>query len=111
MSTMIAVIDGKGGGIGKAICQRLSGIEGIELIALGTNSLATSAMLKAGAKDAATGENAICHIASKADIVVGPIAILVANSMMGEISEKMAEGIANSDAQKLLLPMQNVHCP
>ncbi len=103
----IAVIDGKGGGIGCQVIERLKSFvnNDIEIIALGTNSQATSNMLKSGAKDGATGENAIIWMSDKVDIIIGPIAIIAANSMMGEISPKMAEAVASSKAKKLLLPV------
>lgn len=108
MCLKIAVIDGKGGGLGKAICERLASVidKDTKLYALGTNSSATIAMLKAGATDGATGESAICHMSQKVDIIIGPMAILVANSMMGEISASMASHIAGSKADKILLPLQ-----
>lgn len=108
MCLKIAVIDGKGGGLGRAICEKIAPLagEGIQLYALGTNANATMAMIKGGASDGATGENAICHMSQQMDIIVGPMAILVANSMMGEISHKMASAVAGSKAEKLLLPMQ-----
>ncbi len=108
MSLKIAVIDGKGGGLGKAICERISVLISGEakLYGLGTNANATAAMLKGGASDGATGENAICHMAQIADIIIGPIAILVADSMMGEITPGMAQAIADSRAEKILLPLQ-----
>ncbi len=102
----IAIVDGKGGGLGAAIAKKLASMKGAELIALGTNSQATGNMLKNGARDGATGENAICHMAGEADIIVGPMAIVVANSMMGEITPKMAQAVAGSKARKLLLPTQ-----
>ena len=103
----IAVIDGKGGGIGCQVIERLKSFSGndFEIIALGTNSQATSNMLRAGADDGATGENAIAWMSKRVDIIIGPLAIISANSMMGEISPKMAEAIASSDARKLLLPV------
>ncbi len=103
----IAVIDGKGGGIGSQVVERLKSLNNndIEIIALGTNSQATSNMIKSGADDGATGENAVVWMSSKVDIIIGPLAIISANSMMGEISPKMAEAIASSDAKKLLLPL------
>lgn len=103
----IAVIDGKGGGIGSQVVERLKSFKNndIEIIALGTNSQATSNMIKAGADDGSTGENAIVWMSKKVDIIIGPLAIIAANSMMGEISPKMAEAIASSDARKLLLPV------
>ncbi len=103
----IAVIDGKGGGIGSQAVERLKSLKSndIEIIALGTNSQATLNMLKAGADDGATGENAIIWMSGKVDIIIGPLAIISANSMMGEISPKMAEAVASSNAKKLLLPV------
>lgn len=103
----VAVIDGQGGGIGKVITARLRKEfgEAIEILALGTNSLATAAMLKAGANEGATGENAIITNMPKIDCVVGPMGIIVANSMLGELTPAMALAIAASDAEKLLLPI------
>lgn len=109
----IAVIDGKGGGIGCQVVERLKSFNSndFEIIALGTNSQATSNMLKAGADDGATGENAIAWMSKKVDIIIGPLAIISANSMMGEISPKISEAIASSNAKKLLLPVSkcNIH--
>ncbi|SCG81629.1 hypothetical protein DW1_0008 [Proteiniborus sp. DW1] len=103
----IAVIDGKGGGIGCQIVERLKSLkrDDIEIIVLGANSQATANMLKAGGNDGATGENAIVWMSDKVDIIIGPMAIIAANSMMGEISPKMAVAIASSKAKKLLLPV------
>lgn len=103
----IAVIDGKGGGIGCQIVERLKSLrkDDIEIIVLGTNSQATANMLKAGGNDGATGENAIVWLSNRVDIIIGPMAIIAANSMMGEISPKMAEAVASSKAKKLLLPV------
>lgn len=104
---LVAVIDGQGGGMGKAIVERLRTEFGrdIEIIALGTNALAAAAMLKAGADEGASGENAIVHSSSKADVIIGPIGIIAANSMLGELTPKMAEAIAESPARKILIPM------
>lgn len=103
----IAIIDGQGGGIGKHITEKLrKGLpENVELLALGTNSLATSIMLRAGANEGATGENAVVFNAERVDLIVGPISILFANSMQGELTPKMAETIASSPARKILLPL------
>ncbi len=103
----IAVVDGQGGGIGKHITEKIRREmpENIELLALGTNSLATSAMLRAGANEGATGENAVIFNAWRVDFIVGPISILFPNAMLGELSPKMAEAIASSPAVKLLLPL------
>ena len=102
----ILVIDGMGGGIGKAIIEHLKkGIEGVELVAVGTNSIATSAMLKAGADYGATGENAVLHNCGKADFIIGVTGIAIANSLHGEISPKMAEAVSTSSAHKILIPI------
>ena len=102
----ILVIDGQGGGIGRALVERIRGEwPGLPLIALGTNVMATSAMLKAGANQGATGENAICHQAKGADVILGPIGIITANAMLGELSPKMAVSIGESGALKILIPV------
>lgn len=103
----IAVIDGKGGGLGRAITEALKPLlaPGDELLVLGTNSHATANMLKGGATDGATGENAMCVMAARADLIVGPIAAIAADSMMGEITPRMAEAISRSPAEKILLPL------
>ncbi|GAB6086241.1 DUF3842 family protein [Alkaliphilus crotonatoxidans] len=104
----IAVIDGQGGGLGRTIIEKMKNqlkSDNLEIIALGTNSLATSNMMKAGAHSGATGENAIKVMANRVDVIVGPLAILVANAMMGEITSEMAAAVASSPAQKMILPM------
>jgi NAD(P)-dependent dehydrogenase (short-subunit alcohol dehydrogenase family) len=103
----IAVVDGQGGGIGKAIVEKFRQAfgEGIEIVALGTNSLATALMLKAGANEGATGENAVVYNASKVDIILGPIGIICANSLLGELTPLMARAIAESSAKKVLIPL------
>lgn len=102
----IAVVDGQGGGIGKAIVERLRAEFGksVEIIALGTNVLATSAMLKGGADEGATGENAIVFNSDKVQIITGAIGIVAANAMMGELTPAMARSIAQSPAKKVLIP-------
>lgn len=107
----IAVIDGQGGGIGKTIVEKLRACLGneIEILALGTNALATALMLKAGANEGASGENAIVFNASKVDIIVGSIGIIAANSMLGELSPAMAIAIAESSAKKILIPLNKCH--
>jgi len=102
----IAVIDGQGGGIGKALIDKIRAIgkNDYKIVALGTNTLATTNMLKAGAADGATGENAIVYNASKVDVIMGPIGIITANSMLGELSPRMAEAISESPAKKILIP-------
>ncbi|NLJ99761.1 MAG: DUF3842 family protein [Clostridia bacterium] len=106
----IGVIDGQGGGIGKYITKELRKAfnDRIEIIALGTNSAATTLMLKAGANEGATGENAIVQNVPSLDVVVGSVAILAANSMLGELTPKMAETIGGCGALKLLLPLNRV---
>ena len=101
----ILVIDGMGGGIGRAVIEKLVQLDGINIIAVGTNSIATSAMIKAGAKNAATGENAIIFNAQKADCIIGVIGIIAANSMHGEVSPAMAQAVATSPAHKILIPI------
>jgi hypothetical protein len=105
---IIAVIDGQGGGIGGLIIKRLREAfdEEMEIIGLGTNAMATGAMLKAGANKGASGENAIVQTVKRVDMVVGSTAIVLANSMMGELTPKMAEAIASSSAIKCLLPIK-----
>ena len=104
----LVVVDGKGGGLGRAIVEALLRLDRTDLAiaAVGTNAAATGNMLAGGAKDGATGENAICCMAVRADVILGPMAILVADAMMGEITPRMAQAIAQSPAPKLLLPMQ-----
>jgi 4-hydroxy-L-threonine phosphate dehydrogenase PdxA len=104
----IAVIDGQGGGIGSTIVKRLreTFAEEVEIIALGTNAMATGAMLKAGANKGASGENAIVQTVKRADVIIGTTAVVLANSMMGELTPKMAEAIASSLATKCLLPLK-----
>jgi hypothetical protein len=103
----IAVIDGQGGGIGKAVVEKLRQVfeERIDIVALGTNSMATSLMLKAGADEGATGENSIVYNAPRVDIIMGPIGIVCANSLLGELTPLMAKAIAESPAKKVLIPM------
>jgi hypothetical protein len=104
----IAVIDGQGGGIGSAMIKRLREVlaEEVEIIGLGTNAMATGAMLKSGANKGASGENAIVQTVKAVDIIIGTTAIVLANSMMGELTPKMAEAIASSPATKCLLPLK-----
>jgi len=104
----IAVIDGQGGGVGRALVAELRARLPQEhtILALGTNALATAAMLKAGANEGATGENAVVFNANRADVIAGPIGIVLANSMLGELTPEMARSVAESPAQKVLIPME-----
>lgn len=107
---VIAVVDGQGGGIGRAVVEKIkAAMPQIRVIGLGTNSVATGQMLRAGADDGATGENAIIHNMQHADIVVGVIGILNANSMMGELTPAMASAIGGSHTYKVLLPINRCH--
>jgi hypothetical protein len=103
----ICVIDGQGGKIGSAIITRLKERfrERVEIIALGTNSSATENMMKARANRGASGENAIVTTAAKADVIIGTLNILMANSMLGEFTPRMAEAVAASSAVKFVLPV------
>jgi hypothetical protein len=103
----ICVIDGQGGGIGSAIIKRLKDAygESIEIIALGTNAIATAQMLKSKANRGASGENAIIQTVLKVDVITGPLGIVLANSMMGEVTQNIACAVAASPAPKLLLPL------
>jgi hypothetical protein len=106
---MITVVDGQGGGIGKNIVSKLRKQipkeMGITICALGTNSTAANNMIKAGADIGATGENAIVRTAAESDIIMGSIAIIAANSMLGELTEGMATAISSSRACKILIPL------
>lgn len=102
----IAVVDGQGGGMGKTLVEKIREILGpeVKILALGTNALATAAMLKAGADEGATGENAIVVNAPRVDYILGSVGILAANGMLGELTPRMAAAIAESPAQKILIP-------
>ncbi|MCG8542061.1 MAG: DUF3842 family protein [Clostridia bacterium] len=104
---IVAVIDGMGGGIGSQIvnCLREEMPSYIEIYALGTNAIATSAMMKSKANKGATGENAIVYSSKKANIIIGPIAMVMSNSMMGEVTPRISEAICEADALKILLPI------
>ncbi|HME45914.1 MAG TPA: DUF3842 family protein [Syntrophorhabdales bacterium] len=104
---VICVVDGQGGKIGSVIIGKLKERlkEHVEIIALGTNSLATQNMMKARANKGASGENAIVTTLRKADIVIGTINILMANSMLGEFTPRMAQAVAESEAVKYILPV------
>ena len=102
----ILVIDGQGGGIGRQLLEAIlsSGLP-CDLTAVGANTAATAAMLKAGAGQAATGENAVVVCARDADVIAGPVGIAIADSLLGEITPRMALAVGQSSAKKLLLPV------
>jgi len=102
----ILIIDGMGGGIGKAIIEKVKAeLPMTQIMAVGTNAIATSAMLKAGADNGATGENAVIYNATQADYIIGALGIALANAMHGEVSPKMAEAVTCSNAHKILIPI------
>ncbi|MDR3303898.1 MAG: DUF3842 family protein [Treponema sp.] len=113
MKGTILVIDGMGGGIGVQLITRLKDIldkdMDTELIALGTNAVATERMVKAGAHRGATGENAIKVTAPHGHFILGPIGIVISNSLMGEITPVMVEAILAAPAERILLPLQHEH--
>jgi hypothetical protein len=104
---VIMVMDGQGGGIGSVIIKalRTALTEDVEILALGTNSSATARMMKAGANRGATGENAIAQTCPRADVIMGPLAIIMAHAMMGEVTPRMAEAVSMSSAYKILIPL------
>lgn len=105
----ILVIDAQGGGIGKQLVAAIKeNLPSVKVTAVGTNIAATTAMLKAGADNAATGENAVIVGCRKADIIVGPIGIVIADSMNGEVTPAMALAVAQSNAKRVFIPFN--HC-
>ena len=102
----VAVIDGQGGRLGQTVIEKIceKGID-CELIAIGTNSAATTAMLRAGAKQGATGENPVLVAARNSDVIICPIGLLAADALLGEVTEKMAAAVGRSSATKLLIPV------
>ena len=105
----ILVIDAQGGGLGKQLITALKkNFPDMDITAVGTNTMATGVMLKAGASHAATGENAVVVSSRKADIIIGPMAIVIADSMFGEITPAMALAVAQSNAKRILIPFN--HC-
>lgn len=105
----VLVIDGQGGGLGRQLVAAIAAAcPEAELLAVGTNSLAASSMLKAGARRAATGENAVVVNCRTADVIVGPIGIVIVDALMGEITPKMAMAVCQSNAKRVLVPIN--HC-
>ena len=104
----IFVMDAQGGGLGKQIITTIKkDYSDVHIIAVGTNTIATTAMLKAGADEAATGENSVVVASRQADIIIGPIGIVVADSMLGEITPVMAAAVAQSPAKRILIPFNS----
>ena len=106
---LVAVVDGQGGGMGRGLVEAVKKKwPSLHVRALGTNSLATAAMLRAGADDGATGENAVVVNCRSADIIVGPIGIVIADALLGEITPAMATAVCQSRATRVLIPVN--HC-
>jgi len=103
----ICIIDGQGGGIGSVIIKQLRETfdAAIEIVALGTNAIATAQMLKARANRGASGSNAIIQTVKQVDVIIGPIGIIMAQSMMGEVTPAIAEAVSSSPAKKILIPL------
>ena len=102
----ILVIDGQGGQLGSQLIKMVaSELKELKITAIGTNAVATSAMLKAGAHQAATGENPVLVACKKADVILGPIGIVIADSMLGEVTAKMAVAVGQADAVRILMPV------
>lgn len=103
---MVLVIDGQSGRVGRMLCDAIKKVtDAAEIFAVGVNSLATAEMLKSGIIHAATGENAALVCIRKADIIVGPMGIVLADSMLGEITPEIAKAVGQSEAKKILIPM------
>lgn len=102
----VVVMDAQGGGMGRQLIERLKqALPGQRLIAVGTNALATAAMLRAGADQGATGENAVIVCARQADLILGPIGLVLCDAMLGEITAPMAAAVGSSPAHKILVPV------
>lgn len=102
----VLIIDGQGGNIGrqlvKTVCERFPQVD---VLAVGSNSIATANMLKGGSVSAATGENAVCVAARRADVIIGPVGIVIADALLGEVTPKMAAAVGQSRAVRILIPM------
>jgi hypothetical protein len=106
----IGVIDGQGGGVGRSIVAELRNrFPNHPIVALGTNAMATSAMMRAGAQEGATGESAIVRTVTRCDVILGPMGIVLANAMLGELTPVMAAAIGGCDVLKILIPMPQAH--
>ena len=105
MGRRILVIDGQGGQLGSQIIKELlAKFSDIQIMAVGTNAVATAAMLKAGAGSVATGENPVIVACRKADLIIGPIGIVIADSLLGEVTPAMAIAVGQADATRILIP-------
>ena len=103
---LVLVLDGQGGGMGAQLVKLLAGRlpEDCRLLAVGTNVMATSAMLKAGAPQGATGENAVLYQAPRASVILGPIGVILAHGILGEVSPAMAAAVSGAECKKVLIP-------
>ena len=101
----VLIVDGQGGRLGKQLVKEVrERFPQLPLMAVGTNSMATESMLKAGADRAATGENAVVVACRKADVIIGPVGIVIADALLGEVTPAMAKAVGQSDAVRILLP-------
>ena len=102
----VLIIDGQGGGLGRQLVSAVKEYDrNIEVLAVGTNSAATNTMLRAGADQAATGENSVVVASARADVIMGPVGIVIADSMLGEITPRMAVAVGQSSAKRILIPV------
>ena len=102
----VLIIDGQGGGLGRQLVGAVKArLPEVEVLAVGTNSAATNAMLRAGADQAATGENSVAVASKRADVIMGPVGIVIADSMLGEITPQMALAVGQSPAKRILIPV------
>lgn len=101
----IVIIDGQGGRIGSQLIEALRTLDGVEITAVGTNSIATANMLKSSPDNAATGENPVVVACRTADVIVGPVGIVIADALFGEVTPEMAKAVGQSGAAKVLIPV------
>lgn len=107
-NSTIMVVDAQGGGLGKQLITLIrKELPNVHIIAVGTNSVASSTMLRAGADEAATGENSVRVVSRKADVIIGPVGMVIADAMLGEITKEMACAIAQSPAKRIMIPFNN----
>lgn len=105
----VVIIDGQGGSLGRALTEKIKSRVQCEIFAIGTNSIATAAMLKAGADHGATGENPVVVACRDADVIIGPAGIIAADSLLGEITPRIAVAVAVSRAHRILVPVSRCH--